>query len=812
MSTASSFAPLVVATGEAVRLSMQRLWLTGQVLPAGARLAVEHVFRSEEDKALEVIYSFPLPRDAALRRFRITGEAFEAHSELKETEAAVKAYEEGIAKGSLSTLARQYGDGVVNLTVGNIRPKETITVRLEILCGVELRDDGFRFRFPFTLAPAYHPRAQTVVTAPGEGEMELPADEFGDMILPRFREDASGLHQVGFGLSIVSQLELDEIGSPSHGVRVRQDGGRSAHIALATAKDVPNRDLVLDARFKSVEPQVLAGRDKDGQDGKVRFAAIVPSSSFGAATDAPRRVVILLDRSGSMQGEPISQARKAIAACLGVLSETDSFGLVAFDTAVSMFQPALVSGTREWRDKAHEFLTQVNAQGGTELSRGIFEAARLFEGGGGDILILTDGQVSGTEKILADARSAGVRLHCLGIGSASQDRFLALLARETGGVSRFVTPRERVDLSAVDLFASVGRPVVSGLKAGANVQPEPSSFVFSGTPVLLFGEVGETEDNQIELTWQGGSLNLPVKSGESEIGETVRLLQGSRLITDWESRYPNSEALAPLEKRKQSRVAARLLDLSQTYGLASREMSLVAVVTRAGDRPGELPETRVVPVGMPQDTAFGAYFLNRSVNATFSSAEFSRLMDSHIHPDAAIPAAPQARFRMAEMQESLGSLGAANNRAASPGVIRRLFSRRGAAAKASTDEARPAETAENLLLDLASRMDTDGGMPGNTPESRAAVAVIALLAFLSQGHTLTRGAFRSHVARLVSFLTSLTGLSSRRQQIVDAVIGLVRKGEAPPGEWVTLAHTSGDHWTEVETNLRNAQDATGTAS
>ena len=80
---------------------------------------------------------------------------------------------------------------------------------------------------------------------------------------------------------------------------------------------------------------------------------------------------------------------------------------------------------------------------------------------------MTDGQVSGTEAILAEARSAGVRLHCLGIGSASQDRFLTLLARETGGVSRFVTPRERVDLAAVDLFASIGKPLVAGLKAGA---------------------------------------------------------------------------------------------------------------------------------------------------------------------------------------------------------------------------------------------------------------------------------------------------------------------------------------------------------
>ena len=53
--------------------------------------------------------------------------------------------------------------------------------------------------------------------------------------------------------------------------------------------------------------------------------------------------------------------------------------------------------------------------------------------------LMTDGQVSGTEAILARARTTNTRLHCLGIGSASQDRFLALLARESGvsaGLSR----------------------------------------------------------------------------------------------------------------------------------------------------------------------------------------------------------------------------------------------------------------------------------------------------------------------------------------------------------------------------------------
>jgi Ca-activated chloride channel family protein len=72
-STDTCFAP-VQQNGHPIRLAMQSLWLAGQVLPAGAHLVVKHVFRSAEKQPLEAIYSFPLPRDAALRRFRITGE------------------------------------------------------------------------------------------------------------------------------------------------------------------------------------------------------------------------------------------------------------------------------------------------------------------------------------------------------------------------------------------------------------------------------------------------------------------------------------------------------------------------------------------------------------------------------------------------------------------------------------------------------------------------------------------------------------------------------------------------------------------
>jgi Ca-activated chloride channel family protein len=729
-STAACFAPVSVETGEALKLSMQRLWLAGRMLPAGARLTVQHIFRSQEKKPIEVIYSFPLPRDAALRAFRITGEGFDVHSELKPVEDAVKAYEDGMAAGSLSALVRQYGDGIVNLTVGNVRPGETVTVYLELLAGVESRDDGYRFRFPFTLAPGYHSKMRAAVVN-GEGEMDLPSDEFGDVILPRWRQDASGLHEVGFELKVIGALR--EIGSPSHTIRVGEGG---SSVSLARDHDAPNRDLILDVKFTETAVQVLSG----DAEGKRNFAAIVPSTVFGAVLDAARRVVMVLDRSGSMQGTPIAQARKAVEACLAALSDRDQFGIVAFDDHVESVSGSLMAGTRENRDKARRFLAGIDARGGTELAAGVAEATRIL-GGAGDVLVMTDGQVFGTEDILDKARAANVRLSCLGIGSASQDRFLSLLARETQGVSRFVTGAERVDMAAVDLFASIGRPVASGLKASEGVEPEPAGAVFAGTPVVLFGE----SQGAVQLDWDGGGhLDIPIPGGGAETAETVRLLRGSRIITDWESRYPKEEANAALEKRKQSRVARRLAELSAQYGLASREMALVAVVKRAGDRPGEVPETRVVPVGMPEGTQFGSYFGGGPQQAM-------PIMSMAIMRSAA-PASPAVPFASSALGaiKRMGRVRSAKHPTASAAEFPIMMD-------AAAIEPPPPPSAEDKLMDLATQLEPDGGMPGGNSDERVRKSIEALMEFVRAGHTISSGAFRSHVRRLVEFLKRVGG-------------------------------------------------------
>lgn len=101
---------------------------------------------------------------------------------------------------------------------------------------------------------------------------------------------------------------------------------------------------------------------------------------------------------------------------------------------------------------------------------------------------------------------------------------------------------------------------------------------------------------------------------------------------------------------------------------------------------------------------------------------------------------------------------------------------------------------EDMLLAVASAMDSDGGMPGGSREARAAATVVALLAFLAHGHTPSSGAFRSHVARLVAFLESLSGLDAGKRRLVDLALVAARGGQAPPGDWLRLAKTGGEHW------------------
>jgi Ca-activated chloride channel homolog len=621
----------------------------------------------------------------------------------------------------------------------------------------------------------------------------LPEKEFGDIILPKFMESAKGLHNIGFALDLQMGEGVEEISSPSHTLRVDFNGGRrgpGSRVSLARESDLPDRDLVLDVRKKAGGGSLFSGIDHEN---KGRIAAIIPSTEFGPKPVGERRLVILLDRSGSMRGHPILQAKKAIAACLATFDEGDQFGLLAFDDRVEVFNNALTAATKKNREAAQTFLNGIDARGGTELATGLEAAARLLGDGKesarnepGDIMIFTDGQVFATEPILARVRATGARVHSLGIGSASQDRFLSFLASHTGGVSRFMTPSERIDLAALELFASISRPVAQDVKVDihgvthSRIAPEIPKYVFAGTPLLVFAETSASADVQLHLEWKGAQpgqrLRIPVPLAVDPLAETLRLLQGARIISDCESRQAPGTAHAA-SRREGDRYTKLLAQLSREYGLPSSQMSLVAVVKRAGDVAGEIPKTQIVSVGLPQDMQFEGVFVG-AAGGGYGAAIRSQ-------PASIPPLSPKPMVKIrGRLSEAVG----AGKDALFSAWHRRVGHEKSAGSGSPMDMKEP-QTPDDLLIVLAGMLEPDGGMPGKNEVQRIVNSVAALAFFVAQGNTKNSGPFRVHVDKLLRFLTAerLQKLDTSCANLVAGVLQAIDQGRTPKGDWQTYA-------------------------
>lgn len=206
----------------------------------------------------------------------------------------------------------------------------------------------------------------------------------------------------------------------------------------------------------------------------------------------------------------------------------------------------------------------------------------------------------------------------------------------------------------------------------------------------------------------------------------------------------------------------RLAAISTEYGLASREMSLVAVVERSGDRPGEIPETRVVAVGLPGDTYFDSYFGFSTGGVTTrlqacDTGEFAAMPTMAMRPRSSRPFLKEVLLPPTKRERSV------------------------------TDN----DQFARLILLLA-EMDPDGGMPGRSLEDRLRRSAHALLCLLENGHSPTAGALRSHAARLVQFLES----HQDRHAEISELVQIAKDGTSLPGAWLDVKPGS-DVWPQI---------------
>jgi Ca-activated chloride channel family protein len=212
-------------------------------------------------------------------------------------------------------------------------------------------------------------------------------------------------------------------------------------------------------------------------------------------------VSLVLDRSGSMHGEPLEAAREAAERFLGFLSPEDRVSLVSFDdNVVTEFGPGAGSDP-----DARLAVRRLMPGGSTNLSGGWLQgrthvADRMVEGTN-RVILLTDGQANvgvveprQLESLARAAAHAGVTTTCIGFGPAFNEDLLRAMGEGGGGNFWYVEETDQmagifageieglVALAAqnVTVELRVLHPAVAGVmfyQRLAVETPEPGRFI-----------------------------------------------------------------------------------------------------------------------------------------------------------------------------------------------------------------------------------------------------------------------------------------------------------------------------------------------
>jgi Ca-activated chloride channel family protein len=439
---------------------------------------VEQEFVNDYDWEAEGTYVFPLPEGAAVSEFVMWVDGTRVEGKILDADEARSIYESIVRERRDPALLEYVGRGAVQARIFPIPPGGSRKIDLEYTEVLPVEDGLVRYVYP------------------------LNTEKFS----------AQPLEEVSVHVEIRSQDEIHAVYSPTHQDRayIERKGDYRAVVGYEEYDVLPDQDfdLVYTVSHEDVGVNLLTYKES-GEDG---FFLLLAAPTVEVDRVIPRDVILVLDVSGSMDGEKIDQAKDALAYVLDHLNREDRFNVIAFSTGLQKYARRLQPVTEA--DEAIEWVEDLQAIGGTDINRALLEALDQTDDERPTVLIfLTDGLptegVTEIDQILSNVEASApsnVRLFPFGVGDDVNTLLLDTMAQQQRGATSYVRPYERIDEEVSAFYAKISTPVLADIALDfddvrvEDVYPYPLPDLFAGTQLVLVGRYRGSGASKITLT------------------------------------------------------------------------------------------------------------------------------------------------------------------------------------------------------------------------------------------------------------------------------------------------------------------------
>jgi Ca-activated chloride channel family protein len=562
-----------LVTSSHVQIPLQGVRIEACLTGLGSEVTVTQRYTNLEAVDVEAVYVFPLEEGAAVCGFtaRVGDRLIRGHVE--EREKAFEVYDDAMAAGHGAFLLDQERPNIFTVSVGNLRPQQTIEIAITYVTLLIFEGAAVRLLIPTTVSPRYVPAGPPEVGQPDGEHVNPPAQE-----------------TVPYGLTLSVEIRdttMTQIESPSHAIRTTPHA-HGTTVTLASDQVALDRDFVLLMRPEDAhQPMAHVAREADG----TLCAMVMFHPQPLGMPSRGSEILFLLDCSGSMQGDSIAQAQRALALCVRALTDHDSFNIVCFGSSFTSLWPAPRPYSQATLEEATRYIQQVQADlGGTEILAPLQHLLQMAPDPERprQLLVLTDGEVANEADIidLCARYATTARVFAFGIGAGVSEHLVRGVARASCGAAEFIYPGERIEPKVLRMFGRVHTPAFKDVRidwGGLEVEQAPAVCppLFGGDSLTVFGRLKGGTTDKVVLHADAYSWEVPIALAQPEAGGPIPTLWARHRIRDLEGRYGAPLRGSTQAQRKADRSLAQLVELGQRYSLLSSATSYVAVEERS---------------------------------------------------------------------------------------------------------------------------------------------------------------------------------------------------------------------------------------